>query len=319
MADLSAIEGDGKKTARATILVVEDDSALRQFLCTALSDEFDVTGAVSGEEAVELARELRPDVVLLDVMLPGLSGLDVVRVIRSDERLKDTPVLVMTRLQRDRVRPRGSAGADRFLTKPFDLQELTDAVRDTVVSPAADVQIEPAHPGRIAPSPPLARRSRFRRPGAPGCEDCVGERLARRARGSGVHDSRAHALRPACDDEPGKSLEGRHVCHARAPAGCAAARLRPCVATSIPETGGSSAHSRTRAGATRSDRGARTHRCRQGGAGVASAQARHRRRRVRGRLRRAADRHCRAQCRQSRARRLQSPRAAGASRRFGAR
>ena len=70
MADLSAIEGDGKKTTRATVLVVEDDSALRQFR-TALADEFEVTGAVSGEEAVELARKLRPDVVLLDVMLPA--------------------------------------------------------------------------------------------------------------------------------------------------------------------------------------------------------------------------------------------------------
>ena len=67
-----------------TILVVEDDSALREFLCTALADEFEVAGAVSGEEAVDLARRLRPDVILLDVMLPGLSGLDVVRVIRSD-------------------------------------------------------------------------------------------------------------------------------------------------------------------------------------------------------------------------------------------
>jgi DNA-binding response OmpR family regulator len=130
MADVRAI-GDGKqRTGRATVLVVEDDSALRQFLCTALSDEFDVTGAVSGEEAVEIARQLRPDVVLLDVMLPGLSGLDVVREMRSDEGLKDTPVLVMTAFSEIESDHAVEAGADRFLTKPFDLQELTDAVRD---------------------------------------------------------------------------------------------------------------------------------------------------------------------------------------------
>jgi DNA-binding response OmpR family regulator len=113
-----------------TVLVVEDDSALREFLCTALADEFEVAGAVSGEEAVELARKLRPDVVLLDVMLPGLSGLDVVRVIRSDPSLKDTPVLVMTAFSEIDANDAEAAGASRFLAKPFDLHELTAAVRD---------------------------------------------------------------------------------------------------------------------------------------------------------------------------------------------
>jgi DNA-binding response OmpR family regulator len=115
---------------RVTVLVVEDDAALREFLCTALADEFEVAGAVSGEEAVELARKLRPDVVLLDVMLPGLSGLDVVRVIRSDPSLKDTPVLVMTAFSEIDANDAEAAGASRFLAKPFDLHELTAAVRD---------------------------------------------------------------------------------------------------------------------------------------------------------------------------------------------
>jgi DNA-binding response OmpR family regulator len=118
------------ESQRVTILVVEDDSALREFLCTALADEFEVAGAVSGEEAVDLARQLRPDVVLLDVMLPGLSGLDVVRVIRSDPSLKDTPILVMTAFSEIDAGDAEAAGADRFLAKPFDLHELTSAVRD---------------------------------------------------------------------------------------------------------------------------------------------------------------------------------------------
>jgi CheY-like chemotaxis protein len=117
-------------SGRVTVLVVEDDSALREFLCTALADEFEVAGAVSGEEAVDLARKLRPDVVLLDVMLPGLSGLDVVRVIRSDPSLKDTPVLVMTAFSEIDANDAEAAGANRFLAKPFDLNELTTAVRD---------------------------------------------------------------------------------------------------------------------------------------------------------------------------------------------
>ena len=130
MADVNAVEKDPKSSSRATVLVVEDDNALRQFLCTALADEFDVTGAVSGEEAVQLARRLRPDVVLLDVMLPGLSGLDVVRELRADAELRDTPVLVMTAFSEIEPGDAVEAGADRFLTKPFDLQELTEAVKD---------------------------------------------------------------------------------------------------------------------------------------------------------------------------------------------
>lgn len=130
MGDVNAVEKEQDASSRARVLVVEDDSALRQFLCTALADEFDVTGAVSGEEAVQLARRLRPDVVLLDVMLPGLSGLDVVREIRADSELRDTPVLVMTAFSEIEPGHAVDAGANRFLTKPFDLQELTEAVKD---------------------------------------------------------------------------------------------------------------------------------------------------------------------------------------------
>jgi len=126
----TAPTGPQSDSERVTILVVEDDSALREFLCTALADEFDVAGAVSGEEAVDLARRLRPDVVLLDVMLPGLSGLDVVRLIRADPALRDTPVLVMTAFSEIDAGDAEAAGANRFLAKPFDLNELTAAVRD---------------------------------------------------------------------------------------------------------------------------------------------------------------------------------------------
>jgi DNA-binding response OmpR family regulator len=114
----------------AVILVVEDDNALREFLCTALADEFDVSGASTGDEAIDLVRKLRPDVVILDVMLPGRSGLDVVRQIRVDEELKRTPVLVMTAFSELEPEDAIAAGADRFLSKPFDIEELTAAVKE---------------------------------------------------------------------------------------------------------------------------------------------------------------------------------------------
>ncbi len=131
MADVdTAATGQGATRERAVVLVVEDDSALREFLCTALADEFEVECAVSGEEAIELAQRTRPDVVLLDVMLPGVNGLDVVRRIRSDPALSGIPVLVMTAFSEIEAGEAEAAGADRFLAKPFDLHELKAAVKD---------------------------------------------------------------------------------------------------------------------------------------------------------------------------------------------
>lgn len=123
---------ESRRENDVTILIVEDDAVLREFLCTALADEFDVAAAGSGEEAVELARRLRPDVVLLDVMLPGLSGLDVVRQIRADQELRQTPVLVMTAFSDIDPSEAEAAGADRFLSKPFDLLELIETVKELV-------------------------------------------------------------------------------------------------------------------------------------------------------------------------------------------
>ena len=120
-ADTAASER-GAIRERAVVLVVEDDAALREFLCTALLDEFDVECAVSGEEAI--------DVVLLDFMLPGVNGLDVVRRIRSDPALSGIPVLVMTAFSEIEAGEAEAAGASRFLAKPFDRHELKAAVRD---------------------------------------------------------------------------------------------------------------------------------------------------------------------------------------------
>src|SRR5919197_2544808 len=113
------------------VLIVEDDPALREFLRVALDRNFRFAETGDGIEAVELARAIRPDIVLLDVMLPGQSGLDALRSIRADDELKDTRVIVMTAFSD--VRPSDMAaagGADRFLAKPFDPLELIEAVDD---------------------------------------------------------------------------------------------------------------------------------------------------------------------------------------------
>jgi two-component system KDP operon response regulator KdpE len=111
-----------------TILVVEDDAPLRRALRTSMrARDFDVIEAATGEEAVVVAADGRTDVVLLDLGLPGVDGVDTLRRIRS---FSDVPVVVLTARDRqgDKVTAL-DAGADDYVTKPFDTEELLARIR----------------------------------------------------------------------------------------------------------------------------------------------------------------------------------------------
>jgi two-component system response regulator MprA len=111
------------------VLVVDDDPQLREALTRALElDDYRVTTASNGVKALEAVGRQRPDVMVLDVMMPYVGGLDVCRTLRSkNDRL---PILVLT--ARDEVGDRVAgldAGADDYLTKPFALEELRARLR----------------------------------------------------------------------------------------------------------------------------------------------------------------------------------------------
>jgi two-component system KDP operon response regulator KdpE len=110
------------------ILLVEDDPSLRRALRTTLRNrEFDVLEAATGEEAITIAADRRPDVVLLDLGLPDLDGLDVLRRLRV---FSDVPVIVLTARDEQSEKIRSlDAGADDYVTKPFDVEELLARVR----------------------------------------------------------------------------------------------------------------------------------------------------------------------------------------------
>jgi CheY-like chemotaxis protein len=114
----------------ATILICDDEEPLRALVRAAFDGRgHDVHEAADGEEALALCGDLRPEVVVLDVMMPGRTGLDVLRHLRDDDRLATTKVVVLTaRAQTaDRVAA-AAAGADLFVAKPFSPLELADAV-----------------------------------------------------------------------------------------------------------------------------------------------------------------------------------------------
>jgi DNA-binding response OmpR family regulator len=118
---------------RKTILICDDEPALRELIRASMDDGYVFAEASDGVLAIELARELSPDVIILDLMLPRLSGLEVLARLSADKQLKGVPVLVITAWNETREDVL-AAGADEFVTKPFDPEELRAAVNRLVAS-----------------------------------------------------------------------------------------------------------------------------------------------------------------------------------------
>jgi two-component system, OmpR family, response regulator RegX3 len=116
------------ESRRHRVLIVEDEPGLAESVKYALGAEgFEVLVAESGVGGLELARSHQPDLVLLDLMLPGMSGLDVCRQIRAGS---DVPIIMLTAKDAESDKVAGlELGADDYVTKPFSMRELTARVR----------------------------------------------------------------------------------------------------------------------------------------------------------------------------------------------
>src|SRR5258708_9023215 len=116
----------------AHILIVDHDNANRDLLQLMLADEgFVLFTAASGEEALAVIAQVTPDLVLLDVMMPGLDGYQVTTRIKADPLTKNIPVIIVTAHDDRAAKMLGlSAGAEDFLTKPIDRAELPMRLRN---------------------------------------------------------------------------------------------------------------------------------------------------------------------------------------------
>ena len=119
------------------ILVVDDEPALLRLMEYVLGKAgHTMLTATNGEEALEEARRERPDLIVLDIMMPRMDGYQAAEAIRADAALKDTPIIMLSAKAQEEDIERGlEAGVDRYVTKPFAPEELTALVADFLARP----------------------------------------------------------------------------------------------------------------------------------------------------------------------------------------
>src|SRR5262245_38405367 len=129
--EAAAAPMEAATTPRPSVLVVEDEQNIRELVCLHLGlENYDCVQCGDGEAALRLARARRFDLIILDLMLPGLDGVTVCRAIRRDSQNPDVPVLMLTARREESDKVVGlESGADDYLTKPFGVRELVARVR----------------------------------------------------------------------------------------------------------------------------------------------------------------------------------------------
>ncbi len=145
--------------AKGSILVVEDEDDIRELLRYNLAKEgYQVTGTASGEEALKSVKTSFPDLILLDLMLPGIDGLEVCRVLKGEARSRHIPIIMLTAKGEEADIVAGlELGADDYVTKPFSPRVLLARVRAVLRRRRVETPAETAplkihelviHPGR---------------------------------------------------------------------------------------------------------------------------------------------------------------------------
>ena len=136
----NGIPTDALESGKRKVLLVDDDAELVELMSKVLDEDgrFEVRIASNGFDAGMMVKEYRPDLIVLDVMLPDINGKEVCHRVRADTTLEDVRILCISgMIEEDKIQELRLAGADKFLHKPFDIEELIDEM-------CALLEIEPA-------------------------------------------------------------------------------------------------------------------------------------------------------------------------------
>ncbi|MDY6944685.1 MAG: PAS domain-containing protein [Pseudomonadota bacterium] len=114
------------------VLFVEDEQTLREHLVRALADEFAMTGAGSGEDALKSVLQQRPDLIVTDIVMPGMNGMELMQVLRGTPRTASIPILMISGKTAEDLRDGFELGADAYLGKPYTESELRVRIRSMI-------------------------------------------------------------------------------------------------------------------------------------------------------------------------------------------
>lgn len=115
---------------KKTVLIADDEMDIVETLKFMLESEgFDVLTAYNGEEALKIARNAIPDIILLDVMMPKINGYKVARLLKFDKKFQNIPILMITARSQEEDRLIGEeTGADEYITKPFEISDVIELI-----------------------------------------------------------------------------------------------------------------------------------------------------------------------------------------------
>ena len=123
----NGIPTDALDSGKRKILVVDDDEDLVELICDALERDgrFDIRNVNNGFGAGMLIKEFRPDLVVLDIMLPDINGKEVCNLVRGDKTMDDVRIICISGMvEQEKIQELRDAGADEFMKKPFDVEQL---------------------------------------------------------------------------------------------------------------------------------------------------------------------------------------------------
>jgi two-component system, OmpR family, phosphate regulon response regulator PhoB len=145
----------------ANILIVEDEPAIQELLSLSLTQAgYTTIAALSVEQAMLLLRETMPDLIILDWMLPGMSGIEFARRLKSDEFSKSIPIIMLTARGEEIDKVRGlEIGADDYITKPFSPRELNARIKAVLRRLAPQMTDDPIETGGLRLDPATHRVS----------------------------------------------------------------------------------------------------------------------------------------------------------------
>ncbi len=118
------------------ILVADDEPNIRSLVSSMLGKDYTVLVAKDGQEAIDIARNQRPDLILMDIMMPNVDGYTACSIIKTDQVTKGTPVVMLTALGQElNVKLAQEMGADEYITKPFTSLDLLNTVKRFLTNP----------------------------------------------------------------------------------------------------------------------------------------------------------------------------------------